>query len=139
MAEEEKCNQDQIDGDVLDLAVSVLERRGIGQMAVHELRGHSRKISGSREFTSMVQFKGYDITDFIKCINHELGSEGMFATATSSYEIGEYTMTFLKTTCCDKLTEVQYRGILGAAYKNINLLTNFDPTELTLGGFKEPI
>lgn len=137
MAQEQKQNQDQVDGDILDLAVSVLERRGIGLMAAHELRGHSRIISGSREFTSMVQFKGHDATDFIKCVNHELSPHGMFSSVRSSYEIGDHTMIFLITTCCDKLTDVQYRGILRAAYKNINLLTSLNPEELNLCGFKD--
>lgn len=137
MAEEQKQNQDQVDGDILDLAVSVLERRGIGMMSVHDLRGHSRSISGSREFTSMVQITGYDVEDFIKCMAHELRDQEMFASATSAFQIGSCTMIFLKTTCTTKLMEAQFRGILRACYKNINLLTNLNPTELNLCGLKD--
>lgn len=136
MAQEQKQNQDQIDGDILDLAVSVLERRGIGLMAAHELRGHSRIISGSREFTCMVQIKGHDAEAFIKHVNLELHSVGMFSSIINSYAIGEHSMIFQKVTCCDKLSVDVYRSILGSVYKTINLLTNFNPEELTLSGNK---
>ncbi|MNC54144.1 hypothetical protein D3C75_1036140 [compost metagenome] len=134
MAQEQKQNQDQVDGDILDLAVSVLERRGIGLMAAHELRGHSRIISGSREFTCMVQIKGHDVTEFIKHVNLELHDVGMFASPVNSYNIVAHSLIFLKVTCCDKLTNDQYRGILGGVYKTINLLTDFSPEEANLMG-----
>lgn len=137
MAEEQKQTQDQVDGDIIDLAVSVLERRGIGMMAAHELRGHSRIISGSREFTSVVQITGYDVEDFIKCMAHELRDQEMFASAASVFQLGSYTTIFLKTTCTTKLMEAQFRNILRACYKNINLLTNFNPTEINLCGLKD--
>lgn len=136
MAQEQKQDQDQIDGDILDLAVSVLERRGIGLMAAHELRGHSRIISGSREFTCMVQIKGHDVPEFIKLVNQELRDVGMFASTVNSYNIVEHSLIFLKVTCCDKLTNDQYRGILGSVYKTINLLTEFAPEEMNLMGNK---
>lgn len=134
MAQEEKQYQDQVDGDILDLAVSVLERRGIGLMAAHELRGHSRIISGSREFTCMVQIKGHDVAEFIKHVNLELRDVGMFASPMNSYNIAAHSLIFLKVTCCDKLTNDQYRGILGSVYKTIDLLTNFNPEEANLMG-----
>lgn len=137
MAQEEKQHQDQVDGDILDLAVSVLERRGIGLMAAHELRGHSRIISGSREFTCFVQIKGHDVTEFIKQVNLELSAVGMFASAANSYNIAAHSMVFLKVTCCDKMTEQMYRAILGSVYKTINLLTNFNPEALNLMGNKD--
>ncbi|MNC58298.1 hypothetical protein D3C75_1080190 [compost metagenome] len=82
----------------------------------------------------MVKIEGHDIDDFISHVNRWLASDGMFSAVINSYEIGGHTMAFLKTTCCDKLMEVQYRGILGAVYKNINLLTHHKPEELNLMG-----
>lgn len=136
MAEKEKCSQDQIDGDILDLAVSVLERRGIGTMATHELRGHSRAISGSREFTSMVQIKGHDITSFIKHMNQQLCGDGMAVSSMNNYNIAEHSLIFLKVSSCEKLSSDQYRGILGSVYKSINILTDFNPEEANLTGNK---
>lgn len=137
MAQEEKCNQDQVDGDILDLAVSVLERRGVGLMAAHELRGHSRRISGSREFTSFVQIAGHDVTEFIKHVNSELQAVGMHSTVVNSYAIAAHSMIYQKVTCCDKMQEQIYRAILGSVYKTINLLTNFNPEALSLMGTQE--
>lgn len=137
MAQDEKQTQDRVDGNILDLAVSVLERRGVGLMAAHELRGHSRTISGSREFTSFVQIAGHDVTEFIKLVNHELQPVGMSTTVVNSYDIAAHSMTFVKVTCCDKMTEAQYRGILGSVYKTINLLTDFKPEIISLMGTKD--
>lgn len=136
MAQEEKQTQDQVDGDILDLAVSVLERRGIGLMAAHELRGHSRIISGSREFTCVVQIKGHDVTEFIKHVNRELQAVGMSSSVMNNYCIAAHSLIFLKVTCCDKMQEQMYRAILGSVYKTINLLTDFSPEEANLMGNK---
>lgn len=137
MAEQEKCNQDKIDGDILDLAVSVFERRGLGSMIVHELRGYSRMISGSREFTSMVSIQGHDVDEFIKHVNKELADVGMFSTQASQFPVGERTMIFQTIKCCDKMHDPVYRAILGSVYKTINLLTNFNPEEVNLMGNKD--
>lgn len=137
MAQEEKLHsQDQVDGNILDLAVEVLERRKVGGLAVHELRGLSRQISGTRDYTTMVDIVGNEsaTAEFLKLVNQQLVDVQMSASVTHSFTSKEHTLIFLKVSCAEKLMLEQYRGILGSVYKTIKVLTNLNPEERHLGG-----
>lgn len=128
-------NQDAIDGDILDAAIAVLVRRNIARYVEHELRGHSRKISGSRECVNVASIAGTDIVTFEQVMSSKLSVLNIQYSTVSSYaNTVDRTTIWYKLTAREKKSDQEYKTILGAIYHQINTTTNLNPEDVSIFG-----